>query len=85
MASWVLAATPLVRGACEVLGEEVGLDVGEEVGLDVGDEVGLDVGDGGGGDGLLAAGGLGAGQGVADGAALPCPAAAPDEGARELP
>jgi hypothetical protein len=84
MASWVWAATPLVRGACEVLGDEVGLDVGDEVGLDVGDEVGVEVGDGG-GDGLLDAGGLGAGQGVADGAALPCPAEAPDEGVLELP
>ena len=63
---------------------EVGVGVG--VGLaEVGDGDGLaDVGDGD-GDGLLCAGELAAGHGVADGVVLFCPAEAPDEGAPELP
>jgi hypothetical protein len=76
MACWVGPATPLIRGACEVVGD--GLTVGVAVGLTVGVAVGLTVGVGDvDGDGLPPAGGLGAAQGDGEAPVLFCAALAP--------
>ena len=88
MASWVWPGMAPVRGACDGGGELGGGELGGgELGggeLGGGELGGGELGGGELGGGELG-GGLAAGQGVADAAALLCPAEAPDEGVPELP
>ena len=84
MASSVFPGCAPVRGACESVGDDVGLSVGDDVGLSVGDDVGLEVGDDS-GVGLFCAGELAAGQGVGEAPALFCGPPAPCLAAPERP